>query len=294
MKFVSMFFLFALQTVAYSQIGQFTNYEEKEKKLVVIDFGYQLDSVNTETIPREGNEKMYQFIEEELAKIAPSINREIDGPYKMFFDIKAGADYADCIRKIPEVSRNQPSGLYGIASDWHNAFYFLGKDKLDFSKTLFVEYGPDKAYYDGLIRDPHPMDYAMETTFKHQEENEDSNRIYGNYADAVSPTFPGGIPALNKFLYEEIIAPLKNMTRSGRTLIFFLTIEADGSISNIKPTWNKGTEESDFALEVLQTKMPQWKPAFRYGKKVRSSYALRIKIKHFYSQEMIDEILNVE
>ena len=280
-------FIVLMMSETKAQTRAFTNYVEREKKLELLSFGYFMDSVSIDTIPRLSSEEVYLLLQSKIDMIASDINKEIDGPYKFMFFKDREERFR--IKKFPE-SQNQPSGLYGLVYSWPNEIYQIAKDTLDFSKSIVVEFGPSEDYYKTLINDPSAADYAMEAAFAYQNDNQPENRIYSSPNDAVTPTFPGGIKALDQFLYNEIIKPLKAQEHRSRTLIYYLTIEKDGTISAINPTLNRGTPESKYGLEILETKMPKWTPAYRYGDAVRSKYVLKVRIKPFYSAQMIAEL----
>ena len=91
--------------------------------------------------------------------------------------------------------------------------------------------------------------------------------------------FPGGIPAMTKFLKENIVYPKQARKKKiqGRVYVKFI-IERDGSVSNIEPLKNVDPELDAEAIRVVST-FPKWIPGKQSGRTVRSQFVLPIIFK---------------
>lgn len=90
------------------------------------------------------------------------------------------------------------------------------------------------------------------------------------------PTYPGGQPAMMKFLSKNVKYPRYAVEKgiSGTVYVKF-DISADGSISNVQSV-NKtvGVLEEE-AIRVVN-KMPKWNPGKEKGEAVRVKYTLPV------------------
>jgi TonB family protein len=93
------------------------------------------------------------------------------------------------------------------------------------------------------------------------------------------PEFPGGMPALKKFLVDSIRYPAmaREDNIQGIVLITFL-IKEDGSISDVKSKKDIGGGCEKEAIRVVKT-MPKWKPYLRNGSPSAMVYELPVKFK---------------
>ena len=96
----------------------------------------------------------------------------------------------------------------------------------------------------------------------------------------VKPEFPGGMPALVKYLQENIKYPSAALAEKaqGKAFVRFV-VEKDGSITNteiIKSTGNIYLDEE--ALRVASN-MPKWEPGMQQGKPVRVFFMLPVSFK---------------
>jgi TonB family protein len=102
----------------------------------------------------------------------------------------------------------------------------------------------------------------------------DTNKVFT--AVQIQPEFPGGIPALNKFVQTYVRYPKADHDNKvqGRAYIQFI-VEQDGSIDNLKvlrtPSDAMGTE----AMRVMASS-PKWKPGMQNGKPVRVEFTMPI------------------
>lgn len=286
--------LLVLLICIFYKIGfsQFSNYKPVEKELKVLDFKYLVDSINHIPIERSEHELIYDFIEINLNAISSEINMEIDGPVELTFNLNPKLLQGDLKKSLSKISNNQPGGFRTQCRILPEQIYRNFKKDLDTLQMLFLKTGPTEEYYKSLIEDTTNYDLIIDIAFADETRELNSQRIYKK--KGISPSFPNGLKHLNKFLYEEIIRPVKEQVKTDRNLVYLLTIEKDGTISEIISTWNRGTLESNFGYDVIRKKMPKWIPAVYNGEFVRSEYILQIRIKPYYSEEMINRLINIE
>jgi periplasmic protein TonB len=91
------------------------------------------------------------------------------------------------------------------------------------------------------------------------------------------PEFPGGEPALYKFLAENIKYPqmAKESGIQGRVFVTFV-VERDGKVSDVRVLRGIGGGCDEEAIRVVQN-MPKWTPGKQRGKSVRVQYNLPVK-----------------
>jgi hypothetical protein len=89
--------------------------------------------------------------------------------------------------------------------------------------------------------------------------------------------FPGGQEELFKFIYSNLRTDSINF-ETGSTRIF-LQVEIDSTGKVMNPKIMRGINEQidDRAIEVVK-KMPNWEPAYLYGKKVRQTFTIPIRL----------------
>jgi TonB family protein len=92
-----------------------------------------------------------------------------------------------------------------------------------------------------------------------------------------TPTFPGGMTGVGKFLSYHLIYPklAKEKKITGKVFVRF-TIMPDGTIDNIKTIKGLGhgcDEAAEFAIGML----PDWKPGYQRGKAVPVSMVIPIR-----------------
>ena len=90
------------------------------------------------------------------------------------------------------------------------------------------------------------------------------------------PLFPGGNPALMKFLGDNIKYPVIAQENgiSGRVITNFV-VEKDGSITDVQVVRGVDPSLDKEALRVIQS-MPKWKPGRQRGEDVRVRYTLPV------------------
>ncbi len=91
------------------------------------------------------------------------------------------------------------------------------------------------------------------------------------------PEFPGGEPALYKFLGENIKYPqmAKESGIQGRVFVTFV-VEKNGSVTDVRVLRGIGGGCDEEAIRVVQN-MPKWTPGKQRGKSVRVQYNLPVK-----------------
>ncbi len=150
----------------------------------------------------------------------------------------------------------------------------------------------------------------LEDEKKALKQQMDKQQAEKNGADPVftvveqSPEFPQGIPALYKFLGENIKYPKSARDAGGQGTVYVgFIVETDGAITNVNikrdapviihetitiiesngVKGNKIVEKTDYSLgkEAVRViwMMPKWKPGKQDGKAVRVAYTLPIKFK---------------
>ncbi|GAB3321858.1 hypothetical protein GCM10027299_16910 [Larkinella ripae] len=89
-----------------------------------------------------------------------------------------------------------------------------------------------------------------------------------------NPEFPGGMPALGRFITDNIRYPeaAKRALVSGRVFVNFV-VNVDGSIQDVQILRGIGFGADEEALRVVKA-MPRWKPGMQGGKPVRVRYNL--------------------
>jgi outer membrane biosynthesis protein TonB len=149
-----------------------------------------------------------------------------------------------------------------------------------------------------------PQKLEDEKELKQQKEavSDSKDPVFSVYDE--QPEFPQGVPALYKFLGQNIKYPKVARDAGGQGTVFVgFIIEKDGSITNVQVKkdapfivrdtitlmesngvkGNKIVEKTDFSLgkEAVRvvSMMPKWKPGKKDGKDVRVSYTLPIKFK---------------
>jgi protein TonB len=91
------------------------------------------------------------------------------------------------------------------------------------------------------------------------------------------PQFPGGVPALYRYLKNHVQYPVsaKEMGYQGTVYLSFV-VEKDGSISNVVILRSVGGGCDEEAIRVVKS-MPDWSPGTQMGRPVRVIYNLPIK-----------------
>ncbi|MEM6764533.1 MAG: energy transducer TonB [Bacteroidota bacterium] len=114
------------------------------------------------------------------------------------------------------------------------------------------------------------------TAFFSPEEQPSDNTVI--ISDRM-PSFPGGEPALYRFISREVRYPQTARRRSveGKVHLRFV-VEADGKISNVKVVRGLGYGCDEEALRILN-KMPIWEPGVLNGKAVPVYSSLAVEFR---------------
>lgn len=112
-------------------------------------------------------------------------------------------------------------------------------------------------------------------------EHYQTSYTYAKHVEKISELdtyaeFPGGIVKLQQFMELNYIIP-KNQTEVIK-LYFTLTIEKDGSLTNVKPLRNSNSDNVKEAIRVLKMS-PKWNPAIVNGEPVKSFFSTPIFLK---------------
>ena len=96
----------------------------------------------------------------------------------------------------------------------------------------------------------------------------------------VKPEFPGGMPALVKYLQENIKYPSAALAEKaqGKAFVRFV-VEKDGSITNTEIIKSTGNIYLDKGALRVASNMPKWKPGMQQGKPVRVFFMLPVSFK---------------
>lgn len=93
----------------------------------------------------------------------------------------------------------------------------------------------------------------------------------------IPAQFPGGEQAMFQFIADHLVYPeIARENNIQGTLLLQMTIEADGSISDIKILRDIGGDCGAAAVRMVKL-MPKWKPAIQHNITVRFSIVLPIK-----------------
>ncbi len=289
LKHYTLFSLLLISINCFSQNNKYTNYQEFDKEIFVLDFGYIVDSTETISIPREQAAKVYAYVESEILKFHKELKRDFDAPFRLTF--KSENESGKGQWKTTWQSKFTSTALWVLTKHWPHKISELEGSALDYSKELFIEIGPSIDYYKILLKQPSDVDYAMEIGFSSQKNPKKLDHTFESSINAVTPVFPGGVLELNRFIFENIVKPLPKEDRKHAIgdFVYWLTIEKDGSISNIKVGSNASTHQRDMKFNVLDEirKMPNWTPANYYGDPVKSIYELRVLFKPYFYENLL-------
>jgi protein TonB len=108
-----------------------------------------------------------------------------------------------------------------------------------------------------------------------EEESEEERQIF--MVVESMPEFPGGEPALYKYLAENIKYPqmAKESGIQGRVFVTFV-VERDGRVTDVRVLRGIGGGCDEEAIRVVAA-MPKWAPGKQRGKPVRVQYNLPVK-----------------
>ena len=103
---------------------------------------------------------------------------------------------------------------------------------------------------------------------------EDDDTTAYSYVEKM-PEFPGGIPALKKYLADNIIHCPSEHQWEGLVLVEFV-VESDGSITHVRVVVGADPPLDEEAVRIVK-EMPRWIPGEKDGQKVRVYYNVPIR-----------------
>ena len=297
---MKLWFPILLLAISFQVHAQFSNYVKPKNQFIEFK---SLDSLeqdlDSHAIYPDGEIGLSQIVNDLLMDISKEIRNEVDGNIQLWFEVGSTKGKAMKIKRHGEIWKNQPSGfvvsciqIMNALQEWEPAL----KDGANVTSSYVITIGPEDRKQtieeaEKALGDDRTIEIVMGSMALDADPNDE--RVY--LKDAVPPSHPNGEHGLNKFLYEEIIAPIKAKNPNySKTIIVGFVVRKDGSLTDIHTTWNRGTEEANFAQKVVETKMPMWIPAVKSGYPVHSKYYLQIKIKTVYTPEMIAEMVNIK
>jgi periplasmic protein TonB len=118
-------------------------------------------------------------------------------------------------------------------------------------------------------------EYVAPVKLDAEEESEEERQIF--MVVESMPEFPGGEPALYKYLAENIKYPqmAKESGIQGRVFVTFV-VERDGRVTDVRVLRGIGGGCDEEAIRVVAG-MPKWAPGKQRGKPVRVQYNLPVK-----------------
>src|SRR5579871_1937049 len=165
---------------------------------------------------------------------------------------------AEIMNTIPLITRTQVSNPPPIQDDLENKITSTKNVYGDNLKTNdVIETNAVSAGTGEKINEPEPEKEIVFTTAQ------------------VMPEFPGGEPALQRFLIRNIRTPENTEPGSKLRVMMRVVVDKDGNVINVEVEESSG---NDFDKEVMRVvkKMPQWKPGMQNGKNVSVYFNLPV------------------
>lgn len=156
--------------------------------------------------------------------------------------------------------------LFVLREDYNIQWRFIDQDSLDYydcyDSTLTLNL--QKKYGDDFLNNAKTKADSLERTENWRKE----------------PEFPGGNSALFKFILDRLIIEQGDLGESIQTKIFIsFTITEKGELEDIKVM--KGiSEKVDYKVVKIFNEMPNWIPAYLYGKPTRMRYSMPIQLEY--------------
>lgn len=141
----------------------------------------------------------------------------------------------------------------------------MSRNSVELSEIYVVGYGRPSE---------HTPRFEMVTRNKAPEESDPEEMVF--VAVEEMPQFPGGEPALLKYIADNLIYPeiaARNCIE-GRVSCKF-TIKEDGSVGNVRIIKSADPSLDDEAMRVIYS-MPKWIPGEQRGKKVAVEYSIPV------------------
>ena len=107
---------------------------------------------------------------------------------------------------------------------------------------------------------------------------QDSLRVYEIYDLSTLPLFPGGEPALQRFLRDNISFPaISRDSNICTTFAFQFVIQRDGRVTEVKTLRHCNSNYEQQVIDILQN-MPRWQPGRIGDTEVATRFTLPIRI----------------
>lgn len=156
--------------------------------------------------------------------------------------------------------------LFLLSKDYNIQWRFIDQDSLDYydcyDSALTVNL--KKKYGDDFLNNTRTKADSLERTENWRKE----------------PEFPGGNAAMFKFIKERLKIEESDLGERIQIKIFIsFTINEQGKLEDIKVM--KGiSEKVDNKVVQIFKEMPNWSPAYLYGKPTRMRYSVPIKLEY--------------
>lgn len=107
----------------------------------------------------------------------------------------------------------------------------------------------------------------------------DSAKVYESFDVEKPPVFPGGEPAMLKFIAQNVQYPALAREKDTQGIVLAeMVIEKDGSPGNMKIVRGVGDGCDEEVLRVLAL-MPKWEPGEKGDEKVRVRYVIPVRFR---------------
>ena len=94
----------------------------------------------------------------------------------------------------------------------------------------------------------------------------------------ISPSFPGGDPALNAYISSNLKFPTCFREESQGTVYISFMVEEEGNLTEIKIIRGLGFGYDDEAIRLIE-QMPNWIPGSVHGKPIRTRFVIPINFR---------------
>jgi hypothetical protein len=154
--------------------------------------------------------------------------------------------------------------LFVLREDYNVQWRFIDQDSLDYYD-----------YYDStmtdLLKQKYGQDFLKKATTK-----ADSLESTDNWRS--EPEFPGGKIALFQFIHDRLKIETGDLGDGIRTKILIqFTIKENGKLEDTKVMRGISEKVDNKVVQIFE-EMPNWKPAYLYGKPIRQRYTYPINI----------------
>ncbi len=181
-------------------------------------------------------------------------------------DLKAKQDFKEgnYLFHSLEFHPTENTFLFVLREEYDVQWRFIGQDSLNYYNCY------DSTLTD-LLKKKYGADFLKKATAKADSlENTDNWRS--------EPEFPGGKSAMFKFINNRLKIEDGDLGDRIQTKIFIqFTIMEDGEISDIKIMRGISEKVDNKVVQIFE-EMPNWKPAYLYGKPTRQRYTYPINI----------------